>query len=904
MSDEEILDKLKQFGDYLEVGNIFSYCIRWLGWFLIKGLAWLVDGLEGITDDVLSLKGFFMSSQVQEFSQSFRPVLYLILAFSILYIGYMLIMNKKINREQIVMNLFISIAVLVLLGSGMQQADKFTDSAVDAVKAKDQGTMSEKIIKSGLTDVAQFDVHGWKTTELKEPNKVPAANIDKIDITQKIDEDFKINEDDEISSDGADILENKIALTGDGKEGLAELENGWFDFFPELYYRWHWDFWTIAISLFVIGLTLLLVSIKLAKLCYELGFNYILAQIVAPADIGNGQKLKQILQNILNTFLIIIMIFISMRLYLMGTEFINDKLDGMSYLIALIAISIAVVDGPVMAERIFGIDAGLKSSWGALAGGYAASKMAGSTATSLGGMLGKGAKGIGGAGLAAAGLGSGVAAGLLGKKDSKGDSDDKKNSLQEQMKANGVGGKGKKEEAKGQGEGLSKEMKQGNKSDGKEDSAQGATGGNASLQDQMKDAGLKEKALNDKESDASNPNGGTSLQDEMQAAGINSSDSSSQAEVSDGGSGSTDSVGSTSLQDEMQASGFTSSEEDTSSVGSGSGSVDSVGSTSLHDEMQASSFTSSEEDTSSVSSGSGSVDSVGSTSLHDEMQASGFTSSGHGTSSVSSESGSSSQGNFNGSRPSSNNSSSASLGQQMENQPAYKEVAAAREQTGQHQGTVQPTSGTVQRPNTVQPTNSVPQGQSSVQPTSGTVQRPNTVQPTNSVSQGQSSVQPTSGTVQRPNTVQPTNSVSQGQSSVQPTSGTVQRPNTVQPTNSVSQGQSSVQPTSGTVQRPNTVQPTNSVSQGQSSVQPTSSVSQAPNTVQRSSVAPQQLKTTESIPFTVPQEQRVETRTIGTFAKEKITNKINSSTTVQRTKQAYQLGKNTGQSLKNKKGNQ
>ncbi|MEH7000825.1 hypothetical protein V7023_04665, partial [Priestia megaterium] len=95
-----------------------------------------------------------------------------------------------------------------------------------------------------------------------------------------------------------------------------------------------------------------------------------------------------------------------------------------------------------------------------------------------------------------------------------------------------------------------------------------------------------------------------------------------------------------------------------------------------------------------------------------------------------------------------------------------------------------------------------------------------------------------------------------------------------------------------------------SVSQGQGSVQPTSSVSQAPNTVQRGSIAPQQLKTTESIPFTVPQEQRVETRTIGTFAKEKITNKINSSKTVQRTKQAYQLGKNTGQSLKNKKGNQ
>ncbi|MBD8590404.1 hypothetical protein IFT92_21895 [Peribacillus simplex] len=57
-----------------------------------------------------------------------------------------------------------------------------------------------------------------------------------------------------------------------------------------------------------------------------------------------------------------------------GTEFITDKLDGVAYLIALFAFSLAVIDGPNIVERLFGIDAGLKSSWGSVAGGYAVAK--------------------------------------------------------------------------------------------------------------------------------------------------------------------------------------------------------------------------------------------------------------------------------------------------------------------------------------------------------------------------------------------------------------------------------------------------------------------------------------------------------------------------------------------------
>lgn len=437
MRDEDVLQILNEFSDYLEIGNILTYCLRWLGWMVIQGLAWFVDGLEGITDTMLGLKAFYHSEGIQDFVSSIRPFLYIILAFSFLYIGYMMIMNRKMNREQMITNLFISIAVLVLLGTGMSKADKFTDDAVSFIKSENggQSTISERIIKDGFIDVAQFDVNKWKSTNLEQDqrNKIPQEKIKMIDITEKIGRDYKVSKDKSLSEAGKEVFNNKVILSSVGEESLVQLENGWFDFFPESYYRWYWDFWTISISLFVIGMTLLLISIKLAKLCYELGFNYILATLLAPADIATGQRLKQVLINILNTFFVIIIIFISMKVYLLGTSFINDNFDGMAYLIALIAISLAVIDGPVMCERIFGIDAGLKSGWGMLVGGYALGK-------GIGGVAGKIGKGLGGLGkkgassaLAAGAGAAGLVVGLKGTGE-KGIGD-RKETLQDTMEA-------------------------------------------------------------------------------------------------------------------------------------------------------------------------------------------------------------------------------------------------------------------------------------------------------------------------------------------------------------------------------------------------------------------------------------------------------------------------------------
>ncbi|PVE99525.1 hypothetical protein DC433_12915 [Priestia megaterium] len=924
MKDEEILEKLHEFSEYLDVGNILTYLLRKLGWGCIQVLSFLVDGLEGITDSVLGVKSFFNSPDIQDFITKIQPFLYVLLAFSFLYIGYMLIIQKKVNREQIMINIFISMAVLLLLNTSMLKADKFTDQAIEAVDLNEKGTVSEKIIKSNLTDVAQFDLTKWKSPELKEPNKVPQKNIMMIDITEKMDDKFKVSKDKELSADGKDIITHKTALTPDGKDGVAELDNGWFDFFPELYYRWSWNFWTIAISLFVIGMTLLFTSIKLAKLCYELGFNAILAQLVAPADVADGQKLKAVLKNILNTFLVTIMIFISMKVYLMGTIFISNKLEGIPYLIALIAFSIAVVDGPIMCERLFGIDAGLKSGWGALAGGFAMAKGLESGINMMGRTVKGGAnlaKGIGGVGK---GLGSGAlqtAAGVggFGKGLATQGNKEKQPALHEEMKKAGMAGekgnaasKGQNagNEQKAQQQGLSSTEKQeggknteGNSSEGKgsgqgtslqdemqaagvSTDSQGSTssveGGNTSLHDEMQASGYAEGA---NEGAGSSVEGGSaSLHDEMQASGY--------AEGTNEGTGSSVEGGSASLHDEMQASGYA------EGANEGAGSSVEGGSASLHDEMQASGYAegTNEGTASSVEGGSaslhdemqasgyaegtneGTASSVegGSASLHDEMQASGQNGSTNGGSSSVGKASTSLHDEMKASGQSgSTNGGSSSVGKASA--PLHEEI-----QTSGYGGSTSESSSSVGNVST--PVHEEIQ-------TSGYG---------GSTSEGGSSVGSMSTPVHEE--IQAFGyggSTSEGGSSV----GNVSTPvhEEIQTSGyggSTSEGGSSV----GSMSYPTpTREPSVSMPKGMDQAQAQVVATQEPRQVKQPIEKDTVPASTEDIPM--PHQHRTETRNIAQVVrdnvKEKVRNRIDNSQTIHKTKRSYQIGRNTGRDLRN-----
>ncbi|MED1528305.1 hypothetical protein V7198_18430 [Bacillus pumilus] len=375
MSNEEIARKLEEFQEYLSISNIFTDIVRWLGWVFIKGLAWIVDMLENVTDDILLVKSFYNNPEIVAFVDSIKPVLYILLAFSLLNTGYLLIFQKKFNREGIAINLFIALMVILALNASMDKADAFTDVAIDAVKVNslyptDESSVSSSIIHRNVVDLTEVDKSNWSSTELTVPNSTPPNKIININVREKYGKDTE-----DISSEGKDISKYTLSFNNAGEYRAEKLDQSGLGWNNEYYFRYSINWFTIFVTLGVIAFTLFSISLKLAKLFFELTFNYILALIVAPADIHDGQKTKKIIQAILNTFFATFLIFLSMKVYMIGTTYLEETLDTFPYLIALIAFSLAVIDGPNIVEKLFGIDAGLKNGWGVLAGAYAGSKL-------------------------------------------------------------------------------------------------------------------------------------------------------------------------------------------------------------------------------------------------------------------------------------------------------------------------------------------------------------------------------------------------------------------------------------------------------------------------------------------------------------------------------------------------
>ncbi|WP_051829472.1 pLS20_p028 family conjugation system transmembrane protein [Exiguobacterium sp. NG55] len=372
MADSDLITKLQEYEDVLQISSMVNDALRSMGWILVRGLSVLIDGLESITNQILLTNTFFNNEQVVEFVLTIQPFLYVLLAGSFLFTGYLLIFQKKFERESFLVNLFITLLILGLLSPTMSRIQEFSDEAIAEIGTDSlydgEASLSESILKRNVHDLIEHDSKDFNATTGEALNAIPTELIDNIRINEIFD---KNNYD--LSATGNKLAESYILWNGK-ETSLGKLDQSGVEWNNQYYYRYQPNWLTIFVTLGIMGFTLFSIAYKLARLSFELAFNYVLAILVAPADLHSGQKTKKVIQSILNTFLVIILIFVSIKLYTIGTAYLAETLDGFAYLIALIAFSVALIDGPNMVERLFGIDAGLKRGWGVALGAYAAGK--------------------------------------------------------------------------------------------------------------------------------------------------------------------------------------------------------------------------------------------------------------------------------------------------------------------------------------------------------------------------------------------------------------------------------------------------------------------------------------------------------------------------------------------------
>lgn len=497
MGGDSIIKILLVYSEYFSKSNFIIYGFRLVGWFIIKGLGFLVDKLEDVVKSVTVVTDFFNSPEIANLINKFRSLLYLLLVASIIFIGYQLVINKKFDRSKLPMNIILALCIIVVMPLAMSKANILTNKVIGEIQGESQ--FSDQIISNNVTDLylldqANFPIKDDGTVGDIDPKNNVGNNITKINPIEEIDRD-KVN--------NKKVFENEIIFDSKGEAKLNKIV-GLFKWDDE-YYRYHINYMTIIVTLLITAFVMIFTSVKMIKLSIELAFSKVMTTFVAVADLSNGQRMRQSVNGIISIFVAMISTMLMLKLYILGTAYLSDKISGIGTICAMLGCAIFVIDGPNYIEKMFGVDAGLSSVWRTVMGINSAMDILGKLGNTTSEMMKKAGDGIKNAGAFLAGMTSEAMNQSLDEQienDKSKDSDNKGESLEQQMQKEGLSGE-KSSENENINNSDTKENEDDNGLDEKLDISN-SENGNETLNSNMEDEGNNNQSTLEDEMKANN----------------------------------------------------------------------------------------------------------------------------------------------------------------------------------------------------------------------------------------------------------------------------------------------------------------------------------------------------------------------------------------------------------------
>lgn len=360
MYENDIINILLSYSEYFTKSDFILYGFRIVGWFFIKGLSFLVNKLEDVVDSVTKVTDFFNSPEITALINKFKPLLGLLLVASIIFIGYQLMINKKFDRSRVPMNIILALCIVVAMPLAMDKLNTLSNKVIGEI----QGDVhfADQIIENNITDLylldeANFPIKDDGTVgDISPKNNLGNNNI-KINPNEEIDRS-KVN--------NKKVFENEVIFDSAGNPTLNKIV-GLFKWDDE-YYRFHINFFTIILTLLITAFVMVFTAIKMIKLSIELAFSKVMTTFVAVADLSGGQRIRQSINGIMSIFVAMISTMLMLKLYILGTAYLSDKISGIGTVLAMIGCAIFVIDGPNYIEKMFGVDAGLSSVWRTITG--------------------------------------------------------------------------------------------------------------------------------------------------------------------------------------------------------------------------------------------------------------------------------------------------------------------------------------------------------------------------------------------------------------------------------------------------------------------------------------------------------------------------------------------------------
>ncbi|WP_010531167.1 pLS20_p028 family conjugation system transmembrane protein [Lentibacillus jeotgali] len=453
------MDELKKLYEDLAAildissGWLYDDLIRNIGWGIIQALVWINNWIEGVATDVVTLGGVYDNPAMNRFIETIQPYVFGMFVVTLIVVGFQFMLNKIEKRNDVLMNVLIAVSVIVILPNLMSMMNDLLNEGVSALD--EPGTLSDNVLKRNIADVryyveSDFNYANGSNEETVAgnenllPHPPDSQNKDigttdytygnqledpsSIQVNEKLDVQkdegwfswttkpwvSELKEKQDSGGQGYDFLTQRLISTGDGGTRIVDLNSNTVpatNLGQQSYYRYHVNWGIVIATLAVTAFALVITTIKIGRAMFDLAFHQLFAMFTAATDLTGGQRLKKVLVEIASTFAVIFVMMVLLRMFIIYAQWANDMeqhIGIIGTILLLIAGAWALIDAPDIVQRLLGIDAGLRSGWQAMMGGYAAGRMVGAggkmTAEAGGKMLKTGGKISGGTVAGGAGM--------------------------------------------------------------------------------------------------------------------------------------------------------------------------------------------------------------------------------------------------------------------------------------------------------------------------------------------------------------------------------------------------------------------------------------------------------------------------------------------------------------------
>ncbi|KZU78725.1 hypothetical protein Nizo3892_2922 [Lactiplantibacillus plantarum] len=404
LSNNGIVDKIFQGGNGTNKSDVINFYLGWHnvlhtdilavqkiigtvnGWILL-GLYHTAQALESVFMAVLKLFGFFANFNVGEMGTLYKTIVWLGFALLTIGLGYLLVENifrAKTKLHEVITNLVVVIAVLVMLPFGTNLFSQFVMAGAQEIVGSNGSNVTSiavQPVQNNIVDSVALAKKGFKVDpskldgQMAKYNGIDQNTIGYLDLSEVVASDnLKTNA---IPKGVDNVFKHRVKMGAETNQYTVEdatlpsKQSQLTKAFDSVYPRYTGHFVIADLQLLLLACMFGIIAFRVGKSWFEILMLNASAPLMGFQDLRTNQRLKEVMQAIQGSFIAIFAEMIGLRLFLIALDYLGSaKNPGVAFLkqypnsalpigfflvIMYLACFVAFMSGVSMIERWTGV---------------------------------------------------------------------------------------------------------------------------------------------------------------------------------------------------------------------------------------------------------------------------------------------------------------------------------------------------------------------------------------------------------------------------------------------------------------------------------------------------------------------------------------------------------------------